>query len=759
MKNILSAIVCAFFLFTFSAFAQTETRASRTWEVQKYDITATLPAIETDRFLNARATISLRNASPGAASSLTLRISQAAEVSAVKINGATADFSKGEEKVGSGTLQRIIVRGVSAPANGNLVVEVTYKLKVDENTGLNALSPVGSQFLPLSYWYPTPNSWFFARGADFAPLSLQINSPNGHQIISTGIGETGTFNQNLNVQPFFVTGNWESIQIPQDRLADKKHSYFAFIPKGAGEIEKARAIELLTLTQEARDFVGRNLGYGDNPNYKLVAVRRGAGFSSGETILIDESVFRRQKIDSLTVMTIVEAVAKRWLGGSVKVEGDGNGVIREGLARYIATQFIEAKFGKEIADIERLRQRTAYAAVVKRDSPLSTVSPLDDYYYTTNANKGAMIWRLLAKKLGENEFFNIIKENIKDGAVDMAKLRGAFSQQKDFLDYALDQITDMDLLIGLPQISGADTKMALRNSGSVDAVVDIVATTDKGEKLRASTTIAAKSFGEVSFKTISKIVRVEVDGDKLFPQTDYSNDVKPIEIDESDLLLYVKKPFDKQDFATAEKYARLVLRDNPRFDDVRVLLGRALLAQNKTTDAEREFRAVLEEKLPTARSLSWANVGLGEAALKANQNALAIQYFNEALKSDAELGATLAARQGKSKANAPMNNDESIKAFFAQFDKSAIAGRKAELEAMVLSGEIPRFAGGITGQAQTWTTRIVQIEKTGPTQAIVETNLNIKMLTKEPESGTAVFRLTLVGNTWKLSGIEMFEVR
>ena len=44
-------------------------------------------------------------------------------------------------------------------------------------------------------------------------------------------------------------------------------------------------------------------------------------------------------------------------------------------------------------------------------------------------------------------------------------------------------------------------------------------------------------------------------------------------------------------------------------------------------------------------------------------------------------------------------------------------------------------------------------------QAIVETNLNIKMLTKEPESGTAVYRLTLVGNTWKLSGVELFEVR
>ena len=188
-------------------------------------------------------------------------------------------------------------------------------------------------------------------------------------------------------------------------------------------------------------------------------------------------------------------------------------------------------------------------------------------------------------------------------------------------------------------------------------------------------------------------------------------------------------------------------------------IGRALLAQNKTAEAEREFRAVLDEKLPTARALAWANVGLGEAAAKSNQNAQAIGFFNEAIRADADYGATLAARQGKVKANAPLNNDEGIKAFFAQFDKAAISGRKADLDVMILSGEIPRFAGGISGQAQEWTTRIIQIEKISPAQAVVETNLSIKMLTKDPESGTAVYRLTKVGNDWKLSGVDVFEVR
>jgi tetratricopeptide (TPR) repeat protein len=317
----------------------------------------------------------------------------------------------------------------------------------------------------------------------------------------------------------------------------------------------------------------------------------------------------------------------------------------------------------------------------------------------------------------------------------------------------------MNLLIGLPQVVGADTKMALQNRGAIDAAVEVVATTDKGEKLNTTVTIPAKNFGEAVFKTSGKIVRAEVDAEKLYPQIDYSEDVAPREYDDSDLLLFVKRAFDKQDFAGAEKNARVVLRSFPRFDDARVLLARSLLASGRAAEAEKEFQAVLEEKLPTARSLGWANVGLGEIASKNNLTAQAVKFFDEAIKADAEYGATLAARQGKSKANAPLNNDESIKAYFVQFDKAAISGSKANLDGLILSGEIPRFSGGIAGQAQEWTTRLVQIEKVNAENAVVEANLNIKMLNKNPESGTAVYRLTMVGNTWKLSGVDMFEVR
>jgi tetratricopeptide (TPR) repeat protein len=752
VNKLQTAIIAAFILFTFafSADAQSESLAARTWEVQKYDITASLPQTDADRSLNVKAVLSLKNVSSGASSSLTLRISDAAEISGAKINNAAADFRKSEEKIGpSLNLQRASF-ALPAVAPGQTVsVELNYKFKTDENTGLNAVSPAGAQFLPLSFWYPTPNSWFFGRGSDFAPFKLQVNSNGGETVISSGASSGNVSEQKLNGQPFFVTGNWDKIDAG---------AVSVYLPKGAGADEQKRANELASLASEAKTFVASLLGTSADVPLKIVSVKRGSGFAGGGTILVDESVFRRQKIDSQTWTTIVESVAKVWIGNSIQVEGDGFGVVREGLPRYIAAQFLEQKFGKDVADVERLRQRTAYATVAKRDSPLNIVSPLDDYYYTVVANKGAMIWRLLAKKIGQDEFLNVLRSSAKDGNLSLNELRTAFSAQKDFLDYAFGQVTDTNLLIGLPQSNGAETKLALRNTGTIDATVNILATTANGEKLTTQATIPAKSFGEVSFKTPNKIVRAEIDSDKYYPQTDYSDDVAPREFDENDQLSVIKRAFDKQDYQGAEKNALTILKTMPRFDDARTILARAYLAEGKTADAEREFRAVLDEKLPAARNLAWANVGLGETSLKAGQKAQANTFFDEAIKADAEYGATLAARQGRNTVGANVLTDESVKAFFAQFDKAAVSGRKADIDNLIAPGEIPKFAGGIAG-AQQWTTTIRQVDKYDANSVLVETNLNIKLLNKSEESGTAVFRLIKIDSGWKLSAIEMFEVR
>lgn len=734
-----------------AAFAQdVDTRPTATWQVQKYDISATLPQAETDRNLVVKAKLDLKNVSARPASTLTLRIGSAAEIASISLSGTAIDFTKAEEKISSATsLQRLLLRIPSVPAGGTVSAIVDYKLSVKDNSGLAAISLSGSHFLPTSFWYPTPNSWYFARGGDFAPLRLKVQAPRS-MVISSGIEGGGTFEQKLNVQPFFVSGAWETVNAS---------GIAVFMPKGAGPGEQKIANEIAAVASEARAFASTLLGAAPDTPLRIVSVKRGGGFAAGGTILVDDGVFRRGKLDSLTAMNIADAVGKLWIGGSVSVGGDGFGIIREGLTRYIATQFVESKYGKEIADVERLRQRTAYAAVARRDAPLNLVSPLDDYYYPAVANKGSMIWRLMAKRLGQDVLFSSARGQFQDGNYSLAEFRASSSADKELLDGLIDQITETNLMAGLPSQSGGDWKVALRNTGPFDVTVNVTALLANGERMSAPATIKARSYGEVVFRTAQKVNRVEVDPDKFYPQTDYSDDIAPRETTDSDLLLAVKRSFDKQEYAAAEATAKFVLREFPRFDDVRIMLGRSLMAQNKTAEAEREFRSILDERLPTARSIAWANVGLAEIASRSGQNVQAAKFAEDAILADGEYGASLAARAVRKKVQPASGVDETVKAYFSQFDKAAISNRKAELEALAAMGDVSRFTSGISGQAVEWRTDVLYVDRMDANNIWVETNLAIKLLNKEPETGMAVYRLVRVGNAWKLAGVDIFEVR
>ena len=150
--------------------AQDEPRAA--WLVTNFDVTVPTPG--GDRALNARATISVRNIGRGAGSTLSLRINSKAEIKSVTIGSTTATYQSRPET--RGNAQRITINlPASVPSNENITATVEYRLPVTENNGIAALSPVGSQFLPQSMWYPQVNNEFAPRGADYAPFRLTVN--------------------------------------------------------------------------------------------------------------------------------------------------------------------------------------------------------------------------------------------------------------------------------------------------------------------------------------------------------------------------------------------------------------------------------------------------------------------------------------------------------------------------------------------------------------------------------------------------------
>jgi hypothetical protein len=500
------------------------------WQVNSFDVNANVQQAE--RSLNGVATINATNVGTGPGRTLTVRLNAKASVKSATVGGAAASFRPAAEP--RGDLQRIEIT-LPAPVapNATVSVSVTYVLAVESNSGLTAISPIATQFLPLSFWYPMPNTPYSVRGADTAPFHLTVNLPNA---ISSGVEKPGTsgsvtFDQSLHGQPFFVQGDWDKLE----GAADGK-GMIVMLEKGAGAEERKHAEALIAFTAAARAFFATALGPAPDTPLRLVAVRRGAGFSDGGTVLFDADTLRLPKLAAATALSVAETVARLWIGGQTPVRGEGGGVLRDALVRFLATQFLEKQFGADAVKSELYRQRLAYATVAQRDGPLARASQLDSTYFASVPNRGAMFWRLVDRRLGREVLMGVLRAALQSGKSDpngfnLAGVRAALAERggdslKALLDQQLDRVIDTDLMIGLPQQRGADWVSALRNDGSVDVTVTVAATTEQGQEVRAEATVPAKNFGEAVFKTPAKIVRVEIDPDKLYPQLDYGNDMK-----------------------------------------------------------------------------------------------------------------------------------------------------------------------------------------------------------------------------------------
>jgi len=332
---------------------------------------------------------------------------------------------------------------------------------------------------------------------------------------------------------------------------------------------------------------------------------------------------------------------------------------------------------------------------------------------------------------------------------------------KALLDQQLDSVTDTDLMIGLPQQRGGEWVSALRNDGSVDVNVVAVATTDRGEQLPVDVHVPARNFNEAVFKTTARIVRTEVDPEKFYPQTDYDNDVVPRARPVAESLAEATRLLGAQDFAKSESIARDLLMIAPRLQEARIILARSLLAQNKADEAEKFFRAALDEVLPTPSALAWGAIGLGEIQLKRGQTADAVKRFTEAVRAEAEYSTSLASRASRisAESTAAPAVDESARTFIKQLDQAIVTGKKVELEARIISGELVRFIGGIIGsQPDIWQSRVLRTEPIDSNLMAVDVSINARQLGQE-RSGTALLILARNGNSWKLAGIELFEVR
>jgi hypothetical protein len=151
--------------------------------------------------------------------------------------------------------------------------------------------------------------------------------------------------------------------------------------------------------------------------------------------------------------------------------------------------------------------------------------------------------------------------------------------------------------------------------------------------------------------------------------------------------------------------------------------------------------------------------GLADIAQRSGDAGRALELISAAIIADADYGAGLAARNLRNRINAGGDSEATVRAFFADFDKAASSNRKADLDSLAFAGEVARFLGGISGSTESWRTTVKRVDRLDANTILVETELSVRLLGRNDETGMAVYRLGRSGGGWRLMNVEIFEVR
>src|SRR6185503_13288280 len=243
----------------------------------------------------------------------------------------------------------------------------------------------------------------------------------------------------------------------------------------------------------------------------------------------------------------------------------------------------------------------------------------------------------------------------------------------------LDTIIEPDIIVGapLPSDKPGTQRVNLRNLGTGDVSVTVVAVTASGKQVPVQVTVPSENITSVDIPTAEKITSIEVDPEKLIIQSSYDNDardgdMKATRTGAQTLFTQSIAAFNKVQYGEAEANLREAVRRDPRNALIHAWLARALAAQKKMSEAATEAEAAIKIEPPVGAALAWAYITLGQVAMASGKAADAVQHLRRALVEAEEAPAQFASRealvQAERAANMLPQVEESVRAFIAQLD-------------------------------------------------------------------------------------------
>lgn len=782
----------------FMALVFTASASAQEVEVDRYQITARIDTAASA--VDARATLMISNLSQSPKSKLYFRLTKMAKVSAATVNGGTAQFETADDRRVTTLNQIIITPGAPIAGGASARVEVTYRIEALESSPLIHIYPGEVLLAPEAVWVPMPSTLFSMYGSTTAPFTIEIttaSTANSFRAVSAGTlkggsGQTFTFDQPLNSLPFIVAGNFD-----QPSAADHggvKVEIYAQpgLVSPTGATAQANIARLNDEAGRMITFFTKMLGpLPDGTTFRIISSVRANNIAVPGALVINERTLRRDTLNEANIEAMADAIARLWIDGRVRVRGQearqapgqkarSVAFIHDSLPRYLAALYFEDRFGKDALRDVFTRMRWSYTPVAQsgRDAELGIQNVAFPSYSAAVFGKGPLVLRLMAETAGRDKLLGAIKTVFAAGQTKVvttddfraALVKVAGADIEKLFQQWLDTIVEPDIIVGapLPSDKPGTQRVNLRNLGTGDVAVTVLAVTASGKQVTAQVTVPSENITAVDIPTTEKVTSIEVDPEKFIVQSNYDDDardgdMKATRTSSQTLFNQSIGAFNKAQYAEAEASLREAARRDPRNALIHAWLARALAAQKKTGEATSEAEAAIKIEPPVGAALAWAYITLGQVAMAAGKPADGVQQLRRALVEAEEAPAQFASReavvQAERAANMSPQIEESVRAFIAQLDTAIKDPSSDKLSPLVVRNNMKRFVQGLTVSRPTaWTTEILRAEQFDTNRVALDVALKVKSEGRD-RAGTARYVLNRSGSGWVLEEVQLFDVK
>jgi hypothetical protein len=644
-----------------------------------------------------------------------------------------------------------------------------------------------------------PFSAFTFYGPAYAPFKLSVSlvsGPKGIKAASSGAmttsGDGGaiTFDQSLNSLPFIIAGEFEPpIAVEHNGVKIEVFSQPGVSRKSSDT--DSQATRLLSESTRIVDFLTKTLGPAPaGMNFRIISSFKTGNISQPGALVLNQNIFRQDILDVTTTELLVDAISRAWFDGSVRIRGQeartardnrpgqrarGTVLLRDSLPRYIASLYFEERFGtKAVSEVyERMRWSYVPVAKTKRDPELAMQTHSSPSYGAAAFGKGPLVLRLFAEALGREKFISAIKSLTvgpqtrvilpEDFQKALIKEGGPVAEK--LYQQWFDTVIEPDFVIGLPQPSATPGihRVALRNLGTGDMPVTVSALTASGKRLMSQVSMPSEDITYLELRSDEKIIRVEVDPEKMVPQTNYDNDINPHEASSQTLLNDAQQSFNKSEFAVAVEKLKLAVKESPQNSALHAWLARALIGDNKPDEAMAEANIALkiEPALPSA--LSWSHYVMGQVAALRGKPSEAVEHYKLAVIWAMDAPAQYASREALVKAEKTAATsgviDESIRGFITKLDINVKNRASDQLNTMIARANLRKFIQGLIGSPiSSWTTDVLRGQYLDSNRVAVDVFIKTQSEARD-RSGTAVYILNKSQGSWILEDVQLFNVK